>query len=248
LRTLQPLKSSTQLPLTFDAPHLPEHAFMRAYRRLGLRRLALEFQVEYRAFTGLRSNICLQGNRVRVRISDVLQGAPALVLEALAEILLAQLFRRQASLEARECYLAYVCDPEVRRRANEIHRARGCVRLLPARGRHFDLEEVFASVNQRYFQGELAPCRIGWSARHSRSVLGRYDSVHETITINKSLDSASVPRQVVEYLVFHEMLHIRFPLERRGARRVIHSHAFREAERKFPGYRQVRERLKGLFD
>jgi len=43
------------------------------------------------------------------------------------------------------------------------------------------------------------------------------------------------------------MLHIRIPLERRGSRRVIHSRAFREAEKEFPNYRRVRDRLKKIF-
>jgi predicted metal-dependent hydrolase len=48
----------------------------------------------------------------------------------------------------------------------------------------------------------------------------------------------------VEYLVFHEMLHIRYNTERRGHRRVVHSAEFREAEKKFPKYEQARRRLK----
>ena len=182
-----------------------------------------------------------------MHISDILAEAPPIVLEALAEILLAQLFRRRASDEARECYMAYIFEPTVRRRVDEARRTRGRVRLLPACGRHYDLAEIFSRLNSRFFNGELSSCRIGWSTRPSRSILGRYDPAHHTITISKSLDSESIPLEIVEYLVFHEMLHIRIPLERRGSRRVVHSRAFREAEKAFPNYRHVRERLKNIF-
>jgi SprT-like family len=221
--------------------------FARVFRRLGIRRSVPDFHIEYRPFSSLRSNIHLRGNRARVRISDVLEEAPPIVLEALAEILLAQLFRLEASREARECYLAYVFEPAVRRRIDETRRRRSRLRLLPARGRYFDLEEIFARVNARFFERRLSCRRIGWSARPSRSVLGHYDPAHNTITISRSLDAASVPEDVVEYLVFHEMLHIRFPLERRGPRRVVHSRAFREAEKTYPHYRRVRDRLKRIF-
>jgi len=173
--------------------------------------------------------------------------APPIVLEALAEILLTQLFRRRPSEEARECYMAYIFDPAVRRRVDEARRTRSRVRLLPARGCHFDLAEIFARLNHRFFNGELSPCRIGWSARPSRSVLGRYDPAHHVIMISRCLDSESIPLEIVEYLVFHEMLHICIPLERRGSRRVVHSRAFHEAEKAFPNYRRVRERLKKIF-
>jgi len=217
------------------------------FRRLGIRRPVPDFHIEYRPFSSLRSNIALQGNRARVRISDILVEAPPIVLEALAEILLTQLFRRRPSEEARECYMAYIYDPAVRRRVDEARRTRSRVRLLPARGRHYDLAEIFTRLNHRFFNNELSPCRIGWSTRPSRTVLGRYDPAHHTITISKSLDSESIALDILEYLVFHEMLHIRIPLERRGSRRVIHSRAFREAEKEFPNYRRVRDRLKKIF-
>jgi len=236
-----------QLLLPIHAPASPEFVFVRVFRRLGIRRTVPDFHVEYRPFSSLRSNIALQGNRARVHISDVLAEAPAIVLEALAEILLTQLFRRRASEEARECYMAYVFDPAVRSRVDEARRTRGRVRLLPAHGRHYDLAEIYARLNQRLFNGELSSCRIGWSTRTSRTVLGRYDPAHHAITISKTLDSESIPLEIVEYLVFHEMLHIRIPLERHGSRRVVHSRAFHEAEKMFPNYRRVRERLKKIF-
>ena len=229
------------------APAPPEFVFARVFRRLGIKRPVPDFHIEYRPFSSLRSNINLQGNRAKVRISDVLEQAPPLVLEALAEILLAQLFRRRPSTEARECYLAYVFEPAVRRRIDENRRQRGRLRLLPAQGRHYDLEEIFALLNRKFFKDELSCRRIGWSPKSSRSVLGHYDPAHHTITISRSLDSASVAPEVVEYLVFHEMLHIHIPLERNGSRRVMHSRAFREAEKQFPGYRRVRDMLKGIF-
>jgi SprT-like family len=233
------------LPIPVSTP--PEFVFARVFRRLRIGRAVPDFHIEFRPFSSLRSNIALQGNRARVRISDILEEAPPIVLEALAEILLTQLFRRRPSQEARECYMAYIFEPAVRRRVDEARRRRGRVRLLPARGRHYDLAEIFARLNRRFFNNELSSCRIGWSAKSSRSVLGRYDPAHHTITISRSLDSDEIPLEIVEYLVFHEMLHIRIPLERSGARRVVHSRAFHEAEKVFPNYRRVRERLKKIF-
>src|SRR5437879_1934506 len=115
----------------------PEDTFKRVFLRMRMKRAVPEFQVEFRSYAGLRSTIRLQDNRAEVRVSDILAEAPALVLEALAEILLAQLFRRRPSREARECYLAHVFKPAVRHRIDEARRQRGKKQLLPARGRHF---------------------------------------------------------------------------------------------------------------
>ena len=225
-----------------------EGTFERVFRRLAFRRPAPSFQVEFRAFAGLRSAIHLRHNHARVRISDVLTEAPPLVLEALAEILLAQLFRRQPSREARECYLAYVFKPSVRRRIDRVRRRRGYKRLLPPQGRYFNLEKIFEDLNRRFFQGKLPRPRLGWTAQRSRTILGHYDSAHRTISISRWLDSPSVPRYLVEYLVFHEMLHMRYPVARRGHRRIVHPPEFLAAEKKFPMYDQARRRLKHICE
>ena len=85
---------------------------------------------------------------------------------------------------------------------------------------------------------------MGWSPKRSRTSLGHYDPAHHSITISRLLDSLQVPRCVVEYLVFHEMLHIKYPTERRGPRRIVHSRNFRAEEKRFPQYEQARLGLK----
>jgi hypothetical protein len=215
------------LPLVPDAS--PPEVFARVFRRIGMSGPVPDIQVQYRAFAGLRSTIRLRGNRAEVRISDLLAEAPHLVLEALAEMLLARVFRRRPSREARACYLAYVFSPAVRRRIEDVRRRRGHKRLLPARGRYFDLAEIFDNLSRRFFRTRLPAPRLGWSRKRSRTILGHYDSAHGSITISRWLDSPLVPR---------------YPVERRGHRRVVHSRAFREAEKKFPKFEQTRRRLK----
>lgn len=247
---IRPLRDSVrltqpeQIPLPVGPSTAPERVFARVFGRLGLNRPVPTFRVEYRAFAGLRSTIHLRDNQAQVRISDLLAEAPPLVLEALAEILLAQVFRCRPSREARECYLAYVFSPTLRRRIDEARRQRGRKQVLPPCGRCFDLEEVFNAVNRRFFRGRLPPLRLGWSRKRSRTVLGHYDAAHRMITISRWLDAPRTPRYLMEYLVFHEVLHMRFPVERRGQRRVVHSRQFRAAEKKFPKYQLARRRLK----
>ncbi len=236
-----------QLSLPLDGKPALDSLFARVFRRLNPRRPIPAFSVEFRPFANLRSQVMIRRGRALVRISDVMNEAPDIVFEALAEILLSQIYRRPPSREARECYLAYVCHPDVRGRIDDARRRRLRLRLAPARGRNHDLEKILASLNRRFFENRLRPCRIGWSSRPARSVLGRYDPAHDAIVISSSLDSPKVPRYVVEYLVFHEMLHMRFPVERQGARRVVHSREFRKEEKKFPHYREAKARLKMAF-
>jgi predicted metal-dependent hydrolase len=53
-----------------------------------------------------------------------------------------------------------------------------------------------------------------------------------------------VPRHVVEYLVYHEMLHLRHPVKLRGSRRCVHSKEFKEEEKLFPHFEEAKRYLK----
>jgi predicted metal-dependent hydrolase len=235
-----------QLTLPLGPPPDLSEVFRRVYCRLRIKSPLISIGAKFHPFAGLRSTITLRDGVVKARVSDVLAEASPLVLEALAEILLARIFRRRPSREARECYLAYTFHSSIRTRIDSARRERGSKRLLPARGRRYDLEEIFSSLNHRFFQDQIAKPRLGWSRHDAHRVMGHYDSGHATIIVNRKLDSPSVPRYVVEYVVFHEMLHIRIPVERRGQRRVIHSREFREAEKKFPQYELACRQIKRL--
>jgi hypothetical protein len=218
--------------------------FERAFGRLNLKRPAPVFRASFHPFAGLRSAIRLRGSLATARVADVLESAPAVVLDAVAEILVARLFRRTPSREARAVYLGYVCSPTVRQSIDSARHQRSRPRWHPQPGRTFDLEAIFARLNRRYFQGRIVVAGLGWSARASRMVLGRYDPGHGAITINRRLDSARVPSFVLDYLVFHEMLHAEFPVEPNGHRRAIHSRKFCDAEKQFPDYRRALRWLK----
>ena len=211
--------------------------FLRVFRRLRLHRETPGFRATFYPSAGLHSTIKVKGaNQVEARVSDLLSGARPLVVEALAEILLTRLYGCRTSREARECYQAWAHSPAVQRRIDDVRRERGRKLLLPPCGRRFDLKAIFTDLNRRFFAGAIEGVRIGWSQNRSRTSLGHFDSSHRTITITRWLDSPRVPRYVVEYLVFHEMLHARIPVEHRNHRRVVHSAEFVAAERAFPDY------------
>jgi len=101
-------------------------------------------------------------------------------------------------------------------------------------------------VNGEHFGGLIARPQLGWSRQRARTLLGQYDPHHHLIVLSRLLDSPRVPRLVVDFVMYHEMLHIQIPVIERGTRRSIHPPAFRVAERRFPEYAEAKAFLKRL--
>jgi predicted metal-dependent hydrolase len=224
----------------------PAELFARVFKSFKPRSPVPEVRVEFRRFANANSTIRLEAGRLLVRISDLLEGAPAPVLEALAHILIAKLFRREVPPIYNYRYRLYLHRREVRRSIHLIRQIRGRKVIGGPKGTHFDLEEIFDELNRRHFDGLLARPALGWSPRPSRSILGHFDPSHNAIIVSRSLDRPDMPRLAVEYIVFHEMLHLRYPVEHRGAARRVHPAAFRAAERAFPGFKEARQHLNRL--
>jgi len=78
-----------------------------------------------------------------------------------------------------------------------------------------------------------------WSRDRARNRLGHYDPAHNAIVISRIFDHPAVPSYAVEYIVYHEMLHLKHPVKLRGSRRCVHSGDFRAEEKLFPLLREA---------
>ena len=127
-----------------------------------------------------------------------------------------------------------------------VRQIRGRKFVSGPQGEHQNLDLLFDELNVRYFDGLMAKPLLGWSRRLSRTLLGHFDPSHNAIILSRLLDSARIPRLVIEYVLFHEMLHLRFPIQAQGARRKVHTREFREAETQFEGLKEAKALLTKL--
>lgn len=189
--------------------------------------------IEFYPYIGVNSRIRLRDGVLHVKISDILRESPIDFHEALAEILLKKLFRKKVPANVLQTYRNYVNQPEMRDKSIETRRARGRKVLKGTQGNVYDLSEIFDLLNQIYFQNELPKPTLTWSAKKTYRILGHHDSTHETVAVSLSLDDKSVPRYVVEYVVYHEMLHIKHPTKYLNGRRYNHTPSFKRDEQEF---------------
>ena len=205
-----------------------------------------ELRVEFFDFVAINNTIRLREGRLLVRLSDLLEGAPEAVLRAIAHILLAKMYRKPIDRDHAARYRRYISSHHMSRKAHLLRQMRGRKRIVSAKGQVYDLEAIFEQLNIRFFHGLLGRPQMTWSNGHSRYSLGHYDPAHNTIVVSKIFDQPHVPRYAIEYLVYHEMLHLRHPVKMCGSRRCVHSRAFQEEEKLFPQLAEAKKFLKGL--
>lgn len=225
---------------------LSSHIFEDAYRELNPSLPLPDFEVRFFAFANLNCTIRLRQGRVLVRLSDLLQGAPEPVLHAILHILLAKLYRKPIDPAHAARYREFSGSSAMSKKTHLIRQMRGRKRIEGPQGDHYHLEEIFDDLNRRFFHGLMARPRMTWSSNHSRRLLGHYDPAHNTIVVSRVFDHRAVPRYAIDYLVYHEMLHLRHPVKMRGSRRCVHSQAFREDEKLFPHLEQAKKYLRTM--
>lgn len=226
----------------------PEEVFRRVFGEIRPRTAVPEADVRFRPYASLQSKIRFESGsrRIVVSLSDLLLEAPPEALEALARILLCKLYQEPVPQVARDTYRRWTASPHMQRRALEIRRDRGRKHMLPPQGQVHDLDALFDRLNERHFGADLRKPALGWSTEPARRRLGHYDSAHDAIVISRIFDRPSVPLLALEYVLFHEMLHLKHPVRFRDTRRCVHTPEFLAEERCFPGYEAAQRMLKSL--
>jgi SprT-like family len=220
--------------------------FQKTYRELRPASPIPELKIEFFAFANVNNTIRLREGRLLVRLSDLLEGAPDTVLHAIAHILLAKMYRKPIDRSHSARYRKYVASHEIVRKAHLVRQMRGRKLLRSPQGHFYDLDAIFEDLNTRFFHGLMARPRMSWSPTRTRRILGHYDPAHNAIVISRVFDHLAVPRYALEYIVYHEMLHLKHPVRLRGSRRCVHSAEFHAEEKLFPRLAEASAFLKKL--
>lgn len=215
----------------------------RLFTRLGCEGRPPRFRVEFYPYASLTLTIRRKEDAVLVRFSDLLRRAPLTVLEGAAALLIGRLYGRKPPSRMIGPYVEYARSHRTRRRVTQMRRRRVAPTATSSVGQVFDLGAMFDKLNQEYFGGQLVRPHLGWSRRAWWRQFGCYDPGPNQILVNRRLDRPRVPGYAVEYVLYHEMLHVNYPTRRSGCSLVPHSHEFREQEKQFAEYERARKFL-----
>ena len=218
----------------------------RMFTRSGCAGPPPAFRVEFYPYASLVLTIRRRDEQMIVRFSDLLQRAPMAVLEAAAALLLSRIYRRRTPKALVAPYHAYAKSYKTRQRVQKMRGGRVRPAALHPAGAKFDLSRMFDELNERFFDGELRKPQLGWSTRGWRRQFGLFDPGPNQILLNRRMDRPEIPRYVVEYVLYHEMLHVKHPTRKSGCSLISHSPEFRAEEKLFPEFARARKALDRL--
>jgi hypothetical protein len=123
-----------------------------------------------------------------------------------------------------------------------------------AQGSHYNLDELFERIDspkerlrQRdYFGGKMLKPRLVWSGVLSSRKLGHYERTRDRVVMSQILDDRRIPRCVVEFVLYHELLHKHHGIKWVNGRCLVHTPEFRRSEGKFRQYQEAESFLKQM--
>ncbi|MBN2458247.1 M48 family metallopeptidase [Candidatus Woesearchaeota archaeon] len=104
------------------------------------------------------------------------------------------------------------------------------------------LAQSFERVNLAYFDGMVEQANLKWGAE-SKTRWGSYSYSKDLITINPALQGNW---RLLDYVMYHEMLHKRFKFIHKSGRSYHHMLEFRKAEALYPDSAMLEKELKDL--
>jgi hypothetical protein len=102
------------------------------------------------------------------------------------------------------------------------------------------LADSFARVNQRFFHGFMESPSIKWG-QQSTTTLAHYDLHTDTIVMSTVFKQA--PQHLMDYVMYHEMLHKKHQFTTNGKTARFHTTAFRNDEKKFGDVKLLEKEL-----
>ncbi|EMY12589.1 PF01863 domain protein [Leptospira weilii str. Ecochallenge] len=201
------------------------------FRKLPRGKLLMGKKIEAKFFpySNLGSSIRIYPEKLEFKIHSFYLKSEPENLEAIIDLLLYKLLKQPIPNElestVRKFYESHTTQ---KNRANKNKKR---IERSPIQNQKLRL--ILENVNQSYLRIDLSDLEIFWGKSKSTTRLGHYDPTHKMIVINPILSFESVPNFVLEYIVFHELLHVYFPVTRKKGRNVIHSKEFKIFEKNF---------------
>lgn len=186
----------------------------------------LLFEVKYSAkFSGFNANIRRKGYKITISLSRKWLEVSEDIQIGLCQHLLNRLYNTKIKTTEMELYTIFLKRVHVSIEKNNIDER---------------LKESFDRMNLQFFLNLLETTNLVWGEKNFRK-LGSYTYGTDTIMVSSVLKDA--PQELIDLVVYHEMLHKKHKFYETNSKTMHHSSAFKADERKFPDFINAEKRL-----
>ncbi|MBU1204288.1 MAG: hypothetical protein KKE93_00080 [Nanoarchaeota archaeon] len=106
------------------------------------------------------------------------------------------------------------------------------------------LESSFNRVNKKYFYNLIEIPNLEWGSNSKRK-LGSYDYHTDTISISRIFLDAE--QELLDYIMYHEILHKKIKFKNKANRSYHHTKEFKAKEKEFDDHKEMEKKIKFLI-
>jgi hypothetical protein len=198
--------------------------------------------VQFYSFTSFRNTGKYVDGSYRIRITHLLKDAPSDIIYAIIASFISNQTNNSSKKYVKQ-FRDYVKTDMMKEKLDCHRKIHSRKQLRGEEGGFLNLKEIFDQMNGEYFDHAITGITLTWG-RHSYRTLGHYDRALKTIVISQCLDDLRIPRQIIEYVMYHEMLHHCLPMKYVNGRRKMHTREFKEKELEFKDYSMAKSYLR----
>ncbi|MFH1276272.1 MAG: hypothetical protein ABIH82_04105 [Candidatus Woesearchaeota archaeon] len=112
--------------------------------------------------------------------------------------------------------------------------------LTPKTKTDWVLEASFERVNEKFFQKEMEKPNLTWG-QNSKRKLASYNFHDDTVSVSTLFKDAR--EEVLDYLMYHELLHKYHKFKHNNGRSAFHTTAFRKDEKQYPHFNEIEKEI-----
>lgn len=179
-------------------------------------------------FSDYNAHVVLSSKKLEFKLSKKWQLVDAVITMGLIQTLMNKIFKTKKTTLNIELYNDFL---------KNIHLS------VPKTKSHPILKVSFDRVNEKYFLHSIELPNLEWGSASKRK-LGSYDFHTDTISISTIFQDADI--ELLDYVMYHEMLHKKFKFKSSSSRTLYHSKTFKQAEARFENVKEVESRINRL--
>jgi predicted metal-dependent hydrolase len=174
-------------------------------------------------------------------VSDYLRNADQDVIEGIARTIFSRISGRK--MESQKTMEEWLTNDEFSKmnRPTYLRRSRNLTKS--AKGKVRDLTESYNRLVEQNIIPQMDDVAFTWTKEPNIRRIGYCSILMKVIAISSIFDTETIPEFVLDYVVYHEMLHMMRGFDPFGK---LHDAEFQKEERKYPLMKESEEWLKRL--